>query len=222
MNPIRVSLTLVAAVANGYALSQSGTAGTALTLAGSLVTAGVGAADVARRVAVTSAGNDSGITFSVKGTNRYGNAMAEVLSGGNVAAVFTLNDFLTVTSITPSGNTAAAVTAGTNGVASTQWFGADWTSAPFIIALAVQISGTLTGGVEHTYDDINVMPVPYSTSVQPTSPSTPVVWKMPALSSITASAEGQYVSPVFAFRWTTASGTGTAILQALHPGKHTG
>ena len=79
---------LAAAAATGIALSQSGTAGTALTLNGSLVTSGVAnLGSIARRVIVTSAGNDSTNTFTIVGTDRYGRTQTEVLTGANASEI---------------------------------------------------------------------------------------------------------------------------------------
>lgn len=151
-----LTLSLAAAVANGIALSQSGTTATPLTLNGSLVTGGVAKFDVARRVIVTSAGNDSGITFTIVGTDRYGRQQTEVLTGGNGAAVAqTQHDFLTVSSITPSGGTASTVTAGTSVVGSTAPIVMDAYANPQGISVAaIVVSGTPTYTVEICYDDL--------------------------------------------------------------------
>lgn len=145
---------LAAAVANGIAQSQSGTAATPLTLNGSLVTAGVANLVTPRRVIVTSAGNDSGITFVIVGTDRYGRPQSETLTGANTAAAQTVRDFLTVNSITPSGNTAAAVTSGTSSVASSVPCIIDTMAAPQNIGASVVVSGTVNYTVESTNDDL--------------------------------------------------------------------
>src|ERR1019366_7023599 len=87
---------LAAAAANGIATSQSGSS---ITVVGSLVTAGVATMDFARRVIVTSGGNDSALTFKITGTDRYGRAQTEVLAGANATAAQTAHDFLTVSAI---------------------------------------------------------------------------------------------------------------------------
>lgn len=112
-----VPLTLNAAA---YAASQTpGSA--ALTLsAGTGVTAIVDAfgatrytADVPRAVTVTSGGNDSGITFSIKGYDTYGSAMSQTLTGANAGTATTTKAFMSVVSITPSAAVATTATAGT-------------------------------------------------------------------------------------------------------------
>src|SRR5690349_9122021 len=115
-NPIdRLTKSLVAAAATGISTSQGPiTAGNKFTLNGSKVSGGVATFDSQRRVIITSAGNDSGITFTITGTNDDGNTISEVLTGANATAAVSGLDYLTVTSIVANGTTASTVTAGTN------------------------------------------------------------------------------------------------------------
>jgi len=68
----------------------------------------------------TSAGNDSGITFTITGTDWNNNPVSEVLTGANATSVYTLYDYKTVTSVVASGASAGNVSIGTNGVASSR------------------------------------------------------------------------------------------------------
>lgn len=159
-HPIVTSLTAVAAAATGIATAQSlpGASGLAMVLNGSKVVAGVAVLDVSRRVIITSAGNDSGITFTIVGTRANGwanTALTEVVTGANATAAQSTQDFLTVTSITSSGATASTVTAGTNGVASGPWVAWDKYATDFQVSLVGYVtSGSPTWGVEYTYDDV--------------------------------------------------------------------
>jgi hypothetical protein len=92
----------------------------AVTLNGSLVSGGVATLDQPRRVLFTSSGNDSGITFTVNGTDWNNSPVSEVVTGANATTVYTVYDFKTVTSITASGASAGTVSIGTNGVASSR------------------------------------------------------------------------------------------------------
>lgn len=115
-----VPLTLNAAA---YAASQSPGA-SALTLsAGTGVTAVLGpdgvtryTADVPRATAIASGGNDSGITFLVKGYDDYSSPMSEAITGANIGTATGKKAFKSVISITPSGAAAGTVTAGTSDV----------------------------------------------------------------------------------------------------------
>jgi hypothetical protein len=164
-----VPLTLNAAA---YAASQS-PAAAALTLsAGTGVTAVVDAfgvtrytADVPRTVSIASGGNDSGISFLVRGFDQYGAAMSEAITGANIGTAVGKKAFLSVVSITPSAAAAGTVTAGTSDV-----FGmpvavvdAGYLSQPkwnntlaanagtFVAADATTPATTTTGDVRGTY-----------------------------------------------------------------------
>ena len=70
-------------------------------------------------VKITSAGDDTGITFTVKGTDLAGNALTEVIKGANGAAATGSKTFATVTEIKSSGATAGNVSAGVTDILST-------------------------------------------------------------------------------------------------------
>lgn len=92
----------------------------AVTLNGSLVSGGVATLDQPRRVLFTSVGNDSGITFTVTGTDWNNMPASEVVTGANATTVYTVYDYKTVTSVVASGASAGNVSIGTNGIASSR------------------------------------------------------------------------------------------------------
>lgn len=151
----RVTVTvgpLVAASANNIALSQTPT--TTFTINGSTASGGVATLDTARRVLFTPAGNESANTFTIRGTDRAGNAQTDVVTGGNATATASVLDFLTVTSIALLNAAAGAITVGTNGVAASAWVRLDeWASAQ--VALQLVVSGTVNYTVQQTLDDPN-------------------------------------------------------------------
>jgi len=108
---------LAAASANNIALSQTAVGAQNLTINGAAATGGVATLDVQRRVIVTSAGNDSGITFTCYGTDAAGSLLQATVAGANIGAADFGVSFKTVTRVATSAATAAAVTVGTNGVA---------------------------------------------------------------------------------------------------------
>ena len=145
--------SLVAASANNIAQSQSPGAG-AIVLNGSTVVNGVAILDVARRVLLTSGGNDSAITFTVKGTDWNGNTQSETLAGGNAAAVATALDFASITGVTHTGSVAGTLTIGTNGVASTRpVFLDEYSYAP--TSVQIDVTGTVNYTVQQSLDDPN-------------------------------------------------------------------
>lgn len=223
-----VTLQLGTATANGIVTSQTlGAAGT-LTLDGALVSGGVATLDVARRVIITSAGNDSGIDWVLAGGNRNGVAQSETISGASTAAAESVLDYKTVTSITGSGATASTVTAGTNGTGSTEWV-LDNPAAPyFAVSVGVHIlSGTATFTVEHTYDDPNAglnpgnsagVAGPQDFSIAPGSNVPPVAWPDATANGKTADVETSFIAPVMAHRLTITAGAGNVIMQSIQAG----
>lgn len=156
---IVTSLTMGAAVANGICLVQTDAAGLPLTLNGSLVnSSGVATMDVARVISIQSSGNDSGITFTINGTPKAAEAgptISETISGANAGTVSTTRNFLTVTSIVPSGPVAGTVTIGTANIASGPWVVWNNNATDFNVGIAGYVlSGTPTWQVDYTYDDV--------------------------------------------------------------------
>lgn len=195
----QTKLALAAASANNIATSQSPGSG-AITLNGSTVSGSVATLDAARRVIVTSGGNDSGITFTITGTNRTGNPLTETITGGNVGAASSTQDFLTVSSVTHTGTVAGTVTVGTSGVASSAWFVVNRYTTPMNFGIGVVITGTINFTVEYTYDDPNA----------PFTGTFPTVFSISALASKTANTDAALSQPVFAIRLTQNSFTNPA------------
>lgn len=105
------------ASANSICASQSKVGAGALTLNGSTVSSGI-AYIYGKAVTITSAGDDHLITATVSGLGTDGySAASETITLSNTSVVATKTLFYQVTSVTVSGSTAAAVTVGTNGVA---------------------------------------------------------------------------------------------------------
>ena len=80
---------------------------------------------------------------------------------------------------------------------------------PTNIALGVQVSGTITYTVQHTYDD------PFAVGF---NPATAVWFNHSTLSAQTTNAESNYAYPPRAVRLTTTAGTGTATLTLVQSG----
>jgi hypothetical protein len=156
MRPIVVTVgPLASASANNIALSQTVTGAANVTLNGALVTNGVAVLDKPRQVLITNVGNDSGITFTVVGTDRYGASLSQTVTGTSGSTVATTVDYATVTRITTSGSTSiSGITVGTNGVAGSEWVRFD-EYAPSNISIQCTVSGTVNYTVQSTLDDPN-------------------------------------------------------------------
>ena len=222
-NPSLVTLQLVAGSTNAVALSQTPLVAGNLTLNGALVTAGVATFDVARRVAIASAGADSARVFTLVGTDRYGNAQSETIT--NVATptpVNSVKDYLTVTRVSVDAGTAGAITVGTAGVASSPWVLDNPYVMSWYLSIAVQIiSGAANWTVEHTYDDPNkggttLVASPQGFIVEATSNTPPTLWSLAALRAQAGNVEAQYANqPIMAHRLTINSGTGLVVMQSI-------
>jgi hypothetical protein len=140
-------------------------ANAALTGSGAvtLITAGK-TLDVPRNLIITSSGNDSGITFTVTGTDAYGVTTVETITGANAGIAAGKKAFKTITSITRSGAAAANVKIGFGDVLGLPVFlpsagfvlkemqdGTAPTAGTFVAGVSTAPSAT-TGDVRGTYD----------------------------------------------------------------------
>lgn len=196
----------VQAVCNSQALVAAGN----LVINGVDAVAGVAVLDTARRILITSAGNDSGINFTVTGTSHGGSPIAETLAGGNAVAVATAQDFLTVTQVAASGAVATTVEVGTNSTGSTRWYVPNYHITPFEVAVAFELlSGAGTFSVEIC--DESVLPPLYgfSSNQQPPIPN-PYAWL--GMGGLVANAQSLINRVVSGIRLTVTAGAGEGEL----------
>ena len=168
--------------------------------------------DTARRVLITSGGNDAGITWTITGTDQGGNPISETLTGTAGATPSNLS-YLNVLNISSSGATASTVTVGTNGVADTvpvtlePWAGGT-------IFGQVTVSGTVNYTVFVSNDDPNDPSFPVTESA--------IAWDSSQTSLIgqTGSAPFQIASAPHLIKTTLNSGSGSVrmtVIQNLGP-----
>jgi hypothetical protein len=205
MRPITVTVgPLVTASANNICLSQTPTG--ALTLNGSLVSNGVAVLDTPRRILVTTGGSDSTKTITFVGTDWNGSPITEKLALVNSGTSYTNLDFATITSATISATAAAALTVGTNGVASSMWVRLDEYASPQV-GVQATVSGTVNYTLQQTMQDPN----------SPTNPVSPslVTWVNTSDTNgvtATASVQSFYAyAPTFT-KVTLNSGTGSVTV----------
>ncbi len=211
-NPVIMTKVLTAASANCISTSQTPLAAGNLTITGTAATGGVATLDAARRVIVTSAGNDSARTFTIYGTGHSDNPQTEAITGGNVAAASTVNDFKTVTRIAVDDATAGAVIAGTNTIGSTGWKMPAYALTPFSLRIDTTVSGTVNYAIEYTLDDF-ARPASFSQG-----PADAIRVRSTVVTGAVAGASLTMDSPVRGWRVTIASGTGSVITEAMQAG----
>jgi hypothetical protein len=209
MLPTSISKVLAAASANNISLSQSLAGAGNLLINGSAASGGVATLDAQRRVIITSAGNDSGLTWTVTGTDAHNTIITDTFAGGNVAAAQSNLDFKTVTKISGSGATAAAVTAGTNGVGSSYWHMISTMHSPVNASVAVQVTGAVNYTIQYTYDAFWNLP---------SGVTLPGIFNHNTLNALAVSADGVLPYPVSGVRLTVNSGTGTARMTVIDAG----
>ena len=109
-------ITTTALDADGLSTAAAVGNNAALTLGGALTSGGAYTADsgTARQITLLSAGDDSGITFTVVGTDIHGDALSETVTGADTGTATSTGYFATISSITAVGNPAGNMSAGIN------------------------------------------------------------------------------------------------------------
>jgi len=188
------------------AASQTPVSGTALTLTGTQP-------DLPRRILLTYGNEAAPRTLTVTGTNYSGGTFSESLAvpSGAGGTVYTANDFKTVTSLMPlGGGWTAAVTVGTNGVASSPWVACDIHVTPANFSFACVVTGTVNYDVQYTLDSLGntfgISAIPHN------------AWTVPTLGSLAINATASLGSPIAAWRVLLNSGTGSVAVTAIQAG----
>lgn len=168
---------------------------------------GTATMDMARRILFTSAGNDSGITFTVTGTDWNSAPISQTVTGANASTAVTTIDFKTVTKITSSGATASTLTVGTNGVAASRPIFLDPFAFPQT-ALQLTVSGTVNATVQQSLDDPNVVSGGLGSVTWVSHPDSNLV-------GATSSVQGNYAYAPIVTRVLLNSGSGTVTYTAV-------
>lgn len=205
--PIRVTVTLAAADADGICASQTPGAAGDLTINGALASGGVAtitAEGIERQVLITCAGNETGKTFTVYGTNATGNEISDTVAGPNATTGTTSKFFRTVTRVAISAAAAGAVTVGTNGVGSTRFVSIDQNKTVSGISYEFTVTGTVNYDLQHTLNDPNRFPVTWFDDTN--------------IASETTDQLGAINFPVVGSRCLINSGTGTVVMTVVQMG----
>ena len=109
-----ITADTVALDADGISTAASVGNNAALTIGGALADSGSVTLSHGRIVTILSAGDDSGISFTVVGTDVNGDSQTETITGANAGTATGSKYFLTIASITAVGNPAGNVSAGIN------------------------------------------------------------------------------------------------------------
>lgn len=204
--PVVATITLPAASDTGIALSQSPGAAGNLTLNGALVSGGVASltsAGAGRQVIITSAGNDSGRTFTIYGTDESGIPISEALTGANIGIATSAKYYRSARQIAVDAATAGAVKAGTNGVGVTRWVNYNIHAQPFNVVNSIDITGTVNFDLQYTYDPLD---------------NITKIWTDAVVAAVTADAQATYSFPITGSRILLNSGSGSVVMTAIQAG----
>jgi hypothetical protein len=132
------------ATAGSVSASASPGAG-AIVINGTLASGGVATLGAAQNVTLVSGGNDTGITFTVIGTDADGAALSETLAGASGGTATTAGYFKTITSSTHTGSVATTLSAGNAVTSVSPTFKFYRQVSPARIAVGISlVSGTST------------------------------------------------------------------------------
>jgi hypothetical protein len=211
MRPITVTAgPLASADADGIAQAQN--PASAFTLNGALVSGGVALLGAPRRVLITTTANETGVTFTVTGTNKAGDVLSEDVTGVNNTTTYTALDFYSVTSVTNSAALAGNVTIGTNGIGGSPWVMLDPWALP-AVAVQINVSGTVNYTLQQSLDDPN----------DPTNPTTAasMTWIDSADTAVVGATTAQQTNYAFTPRYVRVllnSGGGSATATIIQSG----
>lgn len=190
-----------AADADSVAASQTPAGAGDLTLTATTVTFG---SDATQKLTITSSSNISNRTLTFTGTDVYGNAQEEDLTGPNNTTVTSTKYFKSVTQVVISGAAAGALTVGNAADTIGTTYVPDTYSNPFSIGMGCVISGSPTYSIQHTFFNPQIVGFVYSDAVWFTHS---------VISAKTANQDGNYAFPVYGIRLLlTAAGTVTVRL----------
>lgn len=108
---------------------------------------------ISRVVTLTSAGNISGVNFTIAGTLN-GSTVTETRAGPNANTVATTQIYDTVTSVTVNGAVGTDTSLGTGTTGYTHWFNHNYHATVLGCTIAVDITGTINYDFETTLDDV--------------------------------------------------------------------
>lgn len=190
-----------AAVTTSVAASQTPAGAGNLTLTATPVTF---ASSAAQKITIISASNISNRTFTITGTDVYGNSLTETLTGPNNNTVTSSYCYKSVITIAISGAAAGALTSGNSADAEGTMYVPDIYSNPFSIGMGCAITGSPTYSIQHTF---------YNTIEKGFSYANAVWFTHSVISGKTANQDGNYDFPVFGIKLIlTAAGTVTVRL----------
>jgi hypothetical protein len=161
MRPKEINIAPVSVDPDGIAEAQTLVGAGSLALDGDLVVGGVFTGDYARRIGILSAGDDSGDTFTITGTNADGKSQTEDVAGsaGAPGTAESVKYFKTITDVSTSGASTGNVSVGTVDEFITNTIPIETSNQdPATISLE-NFSGTISASVTQTFSRVQYSPI---------------------------------------------------------------
>ena len=121
-----------------------------------------------RTITLSSAQNLSAHNFTFQGTDVYGNPINEVLAGPNNNTVESVHAYRAILSITTDNLAVGNISVGTGHTGQFLWQAYDYNRSFSSLAVAIDITGTITYSYQTTLDDINLIANPFIFFPEPT------------------------------------------------------
>jgi len=157
MRPKHITYTIAPGAATAIGLAQTKAGAGALLINGLLAVAGVATIPIARHIEIACVADESLITFTLTGTDRYSVVITEAVTG--VAAglkATSIKNFKTITGISVSAALTGNVTIGTAGSLQTGWVPVD-SSKITDVGVTKAALADMDYAVETTMGDIYTM-----------------------------------------------------------------
>jgi hypothetical protein len=142
-------------------------------------------------VGIYSGGDESDITFTVYGVDRYGNDNSEEITGPNNATVTGAVDWTYIQKVSADGAVGNNVEVGSVGTVFSQWIPVDRYGGDISIGCTISSGASLTYAIQHTFDDVQ------AAGFQEDDAN---VFVHATLTGETTSQDGSYSTPVSAVR----------------------
>jgi hypothetical protein len=121
--------------------------------------------DYARTVSLTSTGNLSASNITIVGTDIYGNAVTQTISGPSNNTVYTTSLYHTVTSVSTDSALGTAMSVGSGTTGSSRWYKVNYNNNYFTTTIAGETTATISYTVNQTLDNVDnssVTPVSFA------------------------------------------------------------
>lgn len=154
MRPKRITLTMAIADRNGICEAETMAAAGDMTIGGALASGGVATLDVPRHVSIYAANNESGVTFTVTGTDRTGASLTEDITGPNATTVKGVKNFATVTTVATDAATTGDVEVGSADELESQAIPIDFYANKISVSVERSSDANFTHNFKYTLDDL--------------------------------------------------------------------